>query len=101
MIRLLAALMFLSMAVVLYPQSSTVRSQAGPYSTRATAETRYCAKPTEETEPPDCSFSNIKERLSRELKGKGWRALLQAIAQASLVGWPTEYLRAMRSSISW
>jgi hypothetical protein len=72
MIRLIAALMFLSMTVVLYPQGSAVRSQAGPYSTPATAETRYCAKPTKETEPPDCSFSNIKDcRASLKAKGGG------------------------------
>jgi hypothetical protein len=51
MIRLLATLMFLSMGLVLYPQGSAVRSQA--YSTPAAADTRYCAKPAKETEPPD------------------------------------------------
>jgi hypothetical protein len=69
MIRLLATLMLLSMGVVLYPQG--VRSQ-GPYSTPATTDTRYCAKPTKETEPPDCSFSNIKDcRASLKAKGGG------------------------------
>src|SRR5262249_3774701 len=70
MIRLLAALMFFSMGVVLYPQG--VRSQTGPYSTPATKETRYCAKPTKETEPPDCSFSNIKDcRASLKARAVG------------------------------
>jgi hypothetical protein len=60
--------MFLSIGVVLYPQG--VRSQA-PYSTPATAD-RYCAKPAKETEPPDCSFSNIKDcRASLKAKGGG------------------------------
>jgi hypothetical protein len=68
--RLITTLMFLSMGVVLYPQG--VRSQTGPYSTPATKETRYCAKPTKETEPPDCSFSNIKDcRASLKAKGGG------------------------------
>jgi hypothetical protein len=42
------------------------------YSTPATAD-RYCAKPANETEPPDCSFWNIKPG---EVKGKGRRTLL-------------------------
>ncbi len=63
------ALMFLSTAAVLYPPG--VRSQT-PYSTPATTDIRYCAKPTKETEPPDCSFSNIKDcRASLKAKGGG------------------------------
>ena len=69
MIRLLVTLMFLSMGVVFYSQA--VRSQTIPYSTPATAD-RYCAKPSKETEPPDCSFSNIKDcRASLKAKGGG------------------------------
>ena|SRR5436190_3195377 len=68
-VRLLAAVIF-SMGIVLYPQD--VRSQAGPYSTPATAETRFCAKPTKELEPPDCSFSNLKDcRAALKAKGGG------------------------------
>jgi hypothetical protein len=68
-IKLIATLTFLSMGVVVYPQG--VRSQA-PYSTPTTIDTRYCAKPTKETEPPDCSFSNIKDcRTSLQAKGGG------------------------------
>ena len=69
MIRLLVTLMFLSMGMVLYPQD--VRSQTRPYSTPA-APDRYCAKPTKETEPPDCSFANMKDcRASLKAKGGG------------------------------
>ena len=68
-IKLIATLTFLSMGVVVCPQG--VRSQA-PYSTPTTTDTRYCAKPTKETEPPDCSFSNIKDcRTSLKAKGGG------------------------------
>jgi hypothetical protein len=59
-LRLIATLMFLSMGVVLFPQGS------------AGAADRYCAKPAKETEPPDCSFSNIKDcRASLKAKGGG------------------------------
>jgi hypothetical protein len=64
-----ATLMCLSMAIVLYPQA--VQSQAIPYSTPATAD-RYCAKPSKQTEPPDCSFLNVKDcRASLKAKGGG------------------------------
>jgi hypothetical protein len=87
-VRLIATLMFLSMGVVLYPQGSAVRSQAIPYSTPATAD-RYCAKPSKETEPPDCSFSNIND-CRASFKGKGRWALLQAIALSLImVEWLT------------
>jgi hypothetical protein len=58
-IPLVATMMVLLMGVILYPQGS------------ANADT-YRAKPVGANAAPDCS-------LSRELKGKGWRALLQAI----------------------
>src|SRR5689334_23485640 len=68
-VRLIATLMFLSKGAVLYPQ--IVRSQA-LYSTTATTDIRYCAKPTKETEPPDCSFLNVKDcRTSLKAKGGG------------------------------
>src|SRR5262249_53206188 len=67
MIRLLVTLMFL-MGVVLYPE--VVRSQA-PYSTPA-APDRYCAKPVGALEPPDCSFSNMKDcRASLKARAVG------------------------------
>jgi len=57
---LIAALTLLSIDVVLYPQAA------------ANPETRYCAKPTKETEPTDCSISNIKDcRASLKEKGGG------------------------------
>jgi hypothetical protein len=66
--KLTFPLIFLSMGVVLYPQG--VRSQT-PYSTAA-APDRYCAKPSKETEPPDCSFANMKDcRASLKAKGGG------------------------------
>jgi hypothetical protein len=49
-IWLVATIMFLSMGVILYAQ--------GPV---GAADTRYCAKPAAEIEPPNCSFSNIKD----------------------------------------
>ena len=61
---LIGTTMFLSMGVVVYPQSSANAAD-------------YCAKAVGATAAPDCSFSTMEDcRASLKAKG-GWRCYKQ------------------------